>query len=195
MGLRAPLGHTRSPTNIMSFIQSIRASHLNRHGFIDVLVGITVFQAINITLIVLFGNLDVGPDEDPSITLLEIAFLMLLVAPLVENFLLVAVAALHEKLFNRSLLFVAAPLLLTTLHFTTPQELPFPTFIRVIELFGFFYIFLKQYDLHKLEIGKCKALLLSSVLHFAVNATVISVLCLFDFYIAAETIFSAQPGD
>ncbi|MEY3924494.1 MAG: hypothetical protein RI915_2141, partial [Pseudomonadota bacterium] len=34
-----------------------------------------------------------------------------------------------------------------------------------------------------------------SVLHFAVNATVISVLCLFDFYIAAETIFSAQPGD
>ena len=61
----------------MSFIQSIRASHLNRHGFIDVLVGITVFQAINITLIVLFGNLNVGPDEDPSITLLEIAFLML----------------------------------------------------------------------------------------------------------------------
>ena len=68
----------------MSFIQSFRASHLNRHGFIDVLVGITVFQAINITLIVLFGNLNVGPDEDPSITLLEIAFLMLLVAPLLE---------------------------------------------------------------------------------------------------------------
>ena len=107
MGLRAPLGHTRSPTNIMSFIQSIRASHLNRHGFIDVLVGITVFQAINITLIVLFGNLDVGPDEDPSITLLEIAFWMLLVAPLLENLLLIAVATLHEKLFNRSLLFVA----------------------------------------------------------------------------------------
>lgn len=179
----------------MSFIQSIRASHLNRHGFIDVLVGITVFQAINITLIVLFGNLDVGPDEDPSITLLEIAFLMLLASPLLENLLLIAAAALHEKLFNRSLLFVAAPLLLTALHFTTPQDLPFPTFIRVIELFGFFSIFLKQYDLHKLEIGKCKALLLTSVLHFAVNATVISVLCLFDFYIAAETIFSAQPGD
>jgi len=120
---------------------------------------------------------------------------MLLVAPLLENLLLIAAATLHEKLFNRSLLFVAAPLLLTALHFTTPQDLPFPTFIRVIELFGFFSIFLKQYDLHKLEIGKCKALLLTSVLHFAVNATVISVLCLFDFYIAAETIFSAQPGD
>ena len=179
----------------MNIIQSIRASHLNRHGFIDVLVGITVFQAINITLIVLFGNLDVGPDEDPSISLWEIAFLMLLVAPLVENFLLVAVATIHEKLFKRNLLFVAAPLLLTALHFTTPQDLPFPTFIRVIELFGFFYIFLKQYDLHKLEIGKSKALLLTSALHFSLNATVILVLCLFDFYIAAETIFSAQPGD
>jgi hypothetical protein len=120
---------------------------------------------------------------------------MLLVAPLLENLLLIAVAAIHEKLFKRPLLFVVAPLLLTALHFKTPQELPFPTFIRVIELFGFFYIFLKQYDLHKLEIGKCKALLLTSVLHFALNATVISVLCLFDFYIAAETIFSAQPGE
>jgi hypothetical protein len=191
MGLRAPLGHSRTPTNIMNFIQSIRASHLNRHGFVDVLVGITAFQAINITFIVLFGNLDNGPDEDPSISLLEIAFLMLLVAPLVENLLLVAVAAVHEKLFKRRMLFVVAPVLLTALHFRTPQHLPLPTFIRVFELFGFFYIFLKQYDLHKLEIGQCKALLLSSILHFSLNATVILVLCLFDLYIAAETIFSA----
>ena len=179
----------------MNFIQRIRASHLNRHGFIDVWVGITVFQAINVTLIVLFGNLDVGPKEDPSISLLEIAFLMVLIAPLVENLLLIAVAAVHEKLFNRKLLFVVAPLLLTALHFRTPQHLPFPTSIRVIELFGFFCIFLKQYDLHKLEIGKRKALLLSSVLHFSLNATVILVLCLFDWYIAAETIFSAQLGE
>ena len=179
----------------MSFIQRIRASRLNRYGFIDVLVGITVFQAINIMLIVLFGNLDAGPDEDLAISLWEIAFLMLLVAPLVENLLLIALAAIHEKLFKRKLLFVVAPLLLTALHFQSPEPLPFPTSIRAIELFGFFYIFLKQYDLHKVEIGKCKALLLSSVLHFALNATVISVLCLFDFYIAAETIFSAQPGD
>ena len=165
----------------MSFVQRIRTSHLNRHGFIDVLVGITAFQVINITLIVMFCNLAVGPDENPSISLLEIAFLMLLVAPLVENLFLVTVATLHEKLFNRSLLFVVAPLLLTALHFTTPQDLPFPTFIRVIELFGFFYIFLKQYDLHKLEIGKSKALLLTSALHFSLNATVILILSLFDF--------------
>jgi hypothetical protein len=94
--------------------------------------------------------------------------------------LLIAIAALHEKLFKRKLLFVVAPLLLTALHFRTPQHLPFPTSIRVIELFGFFYIFLKQYDLHKLEIGKRKALLLTSVLHFSLNGTVILVLCLFD---------------
>ena len=179
----------------MSFIQRIRASHLNRHGFIDVLVGISVFQAINITLIVLFCNLEVGPDEDGPHSMMEVAFLMLLFAPLFENFLLIVVAALHEKIFNRTLLFVVAPLFLTALHFTTPQDLPFPTSIRVIELFGFFYIFLKQYDLHKLEIGKRKAFLLSSVLHFSLNATVILVMCLFDLYIDAETIFSAQPGE
>ena len=179
----------------MNFIQTIRSSHLNRHGFIDVLVGITVFQAINITLIGLFGNLDVGPDEDPSITMWEIAFLMLLVAPLVENLLLIALAAIHEKLFKRKLLFVVAPLVLTALHFQSPEPLPFPTSIRAIELFGFFYIFLKQYDLHKLEIGKFKALLLTSVLHFSLNATVILVLSLFDFYIAAETIFSVLLGE
>jgi len=158
----------------MNFIQRIRASHLNRHGFVDVWVGITVFQALNVTLIVLFGNLEVGPQEEPAISLLEIAFLMLLIAPLAENLLLIAIAALHEKLF------VVAPLLLTALHFRTPQHLPFPTSIRIIELFGFFYIFLKQYDLHKLEIGKRKALLLTSVLHFSLNGTVILVLCLFD---------------
>jgi hypothetical protein len=113
----------------------------------------------------------------------------------VENLLLIAVAAIHEKLFNRTLLFVVAPLLMTALHFRTPQPFPFPTYIRVIELFGFFYIFLKQYDLHKLEIGKFKALLLTSVLHFSLNATVIFVMCLFDFYIDAKTIFLAQPGE
>jgi hypothetical protein len=84
---------------------------------------------------------------------------------------------------------------MTALHFTSHQELPFPTVIRVIELFGFFYVYLKQYDLHKLEIGKSKAFLLSSILHFACNATVILALCLFDFLIDAETIFSAQPGE
>jgi hypothetical protein len=43
--------------------------------------------------------------------------------------------------------------------------------------------------------GKGKAYLLSCILHFSVNATVILVLSVFDFLIAAETIFSAQPGE
>ena len=179
----------------MNFIQSIRASHLNRHGFIDVLVGLNVFQAINITLIVLLCNLDTLPNEDAPLSLWELAFLMLLIAPLFENLILIGVAALHEKLFKRKLLFVVAPLFLTALHFRTPQELPIPTAIRVLELFGFFYFFFKQYDAHKLEMGKSKAFLLSSILHFSVNATVILVMSLFDWYIDAETIFSAQPGD
>jgi hypothetical protein len=178
----------------MSLIQRVRASQLNRHGFIDALLGITLFQAINITLIALLCNLEVGPDEEDPLSMMEVAFWMLLVAPLFENLLLISVAAIHERLFKRKLLLVVAPLLMVPLHFTTPQNLPFPTTIRVIELFGFFYVFLKQYDLHKLEIGKSKALLLSSVLHFSANATVLLVLSAFDLLIDAETIFSAQPG-
>ena len=74
----------------MNFIQRIRASHLNRHGFLDVLVGITVFQAINVIFMILFGNLELGPDEEPDISMWEIAFLMLLVAPLVVPELAIA---------------------------------------------------------------------------------------------------------
>jgi hypothetical protein len=179
----------------MNFIQSIRATPLNRHGFIDVLVGINLIQAIHITLIALLFNLDAGPDDEETMPLMAIAILMLLAAPLFENFLLVVLAAIHEKLFNRRLLFVVVPFIMVSLHFTTPQNLPFPIFIRFIALFFFFYFFLKQYDLHKLEMGKGKAYLLSCILHFSVNATVIVVLSVFDFLIAAETIFSAQPGE
>jgi len=179
----------------MNYIQKIRASHVNRHGFIDALVGIVVFQAINVALIAIFGNLDQEPEGEAQHSLAKIAFYMLIFAPLFENLFMIGAAAIHEKLLGRRFLFVATPLLMTALHFTTPHELPFPTTIRAIEIFGFFYVYLKQYDLHKLEIGKPKALLLSSVLHFACNATVILVLCFFDFLIDAETIFSAQPGE
>ena len=178
----------------MSFIQSIRALPLNRHGFIDVLVGINLIQAIHITLIAVLCNLDAGPDDETK-SLMSIAVFMMLVAPLIENFIMIVAAAIHEKLFNRCLLFVVAPLFMALLHFTTPHDLPVPIFIRLIALFFFFYFFLKQYDLHKLEMGKAKAYLLSCVLHFSVNATVILVLSVFDFLIAAETIFSAQPGE
>jgi hypothetical protein len=179
----------------MSFIQSIRALPLNRHGFIDVLVGINLIQAIHITLIAVLCNLDAGPDDEETKSLVSIAVFMMLVAPLIENFIMIVAAAIHEKLFNRRLLFVVAPLFMALLHFTTPHDLPVPIFIRLIALFFFFYFFLKQYDLHKLEMGKGKAYLLSCIIHSSVNATVILVLSAFDFYIAAETIFSAQPGE
>ncbi len=175
----------------MKFIQKIRASQCNRHGFIDALVGVIVFQTLNVTLIILLGNLDKAPVDEMPISEGKLLFYMLLMAPLFENLLMIGAAAIHEKLFNRKFLFVVTPVLMTALHFTTTQELPFPTAIRVIELFGFFYVYLKQYDLHKLEIGKSRALILSSILHFACNATVILVLYIFDFLIDAETIFSA----
>lgn len=179
----------------MNLIQKIRASHLNRHGFIDVLVGVVVFQIINISLIVLFCNLDDGPSDDDSRSIWMISFFMLVFAPIFENLLMIGIAAVHEKIFHRNFLFVVSPLLMAALHFRTPQNLPFPSVIRLSELFLFFYIFLKQYDLHKVEIGKRKAFLLSSALHFASNATVLIVLCLFEFVIDAETTFSAQPGE
>jgi hypothetical protein len=64
-----------------------------------------------------------------------------------------------------------------------------------LTLYTYFYIFLKQYDLHKLELGKHKSLLLSSVIHAAINASTLIVATIFEPDIAAETIFSAQPGE
>ena len=81
----------------MNFIQKIRASYLNRHGFIDVLVGVVVFQIINISLVVLFCNLDEGPSDDDSRSIWVITFFMLVFAPLFENLLLIGFAAVHEN--------------------------------------------------------------------------------------------------
>jgi hypothetical protein len=195
MDFRTAFGHSRTTTNIMNIVQKIRASHLNRHGFIDVLVGVVLLQALKVSLIAFFCNLNEGPGEDNSRSIWVISFFMLIFAPLLENLLLIGFAAVHEKLFNRNLLFLVSPFLMAALHFRTPQNLPFPSFIRLTELYFFFYIFLKQYDLHKLEMGKRKAFLLSSALHFASNATVLFVLCLIEFFIDAETNFSAQPGE
>jgi nicotinamide riboside transporter PnuC len=109
MGLRAPLGHSRTPTNIMNFIQSIRASHLNRHGFIDVLVSAIVLQAIYIALIFSFSSPENDPIDTRTISVGHIVFSALIIAPYFENLLLIGLASLHEKLFNRTGLFVLAP--------------------------------------------------------------------------------------
>ncbi len=179
----------------MNFIQRLQTSHLNRHGFIDVLVGVVVLKAIYVALILFFCNLNDVPDDKGPSSLWLLVFVMLLIAPLFENLLMIAIAAVHEKLFKRTLLFVVTPLVMAAHHFRTPQHLPFPSAVRFTELFFIFYVFLKQYDLHKLEIGKGKALLLSGALHFASNATGFLILYFVDLYIDAETIFSAQPGE
>ncbi len=179
----------------MNLIQKIRASHLNRHGFIDVTVGLVAFQAVHTTRVVLFGQLENEPHGETLPSMGKIIFLALVMAPYFENLLLIGLAGLHEKLFKRTGLFVLAPLLLTALHFLTPKEFPFPVFIRVLTLYASFYLFLKQYDLHKNEVGKHKALLMTSSIHFAMNATSILIVYLSDSYFAAETIFSAQPGE
>jgi len=179
----------------MNFIQRIRALHLNRHGFIDVLVSAIVLQAIYTALIISFSSAENDSSATHTISVGRIVFSALIIAPYFENLLLIGLAALHEKMFNRTGLFVLAPLLLTALHFIKPRDLPYPFFLRVLSLFCYFYIFLKQYDSHKLEMGKHKALLLSSAIHSAINASALLVSFLLDPDIDAETIFSAQPGE
>jgi hypothetical protein len=179
----------------MNIVQKIRASRLNRHGFIDVLTGVVAFQLIYITLLSNLSSSDVNTSgiTPPSISF--ILFTGLIIAPLFENLLLIGVAAVHEKLLHRTGLFIVAPLLLTLIHFINVRHIQYPVVLRVLSLFFFFYLFLKQYDLHKLEIGKFKALLLSSVIHFAVNASGMLIVYLLEPDIDAETIFSAQPGE
>jgi hypothetical protein len=107
----------------MNFIQRLQTSHLHRHGFIDVLVGVVVLKAIYVALILFFCNLnDVSDDKGPS-SLWLLVFVMLLIAPLFENLLMIAIAAAHEKLFKRTLLFVVTPRLARVL----PPDYALPT--------------------------------------------------------------------
>jgi hypothetical protein len=179
----------------MNFLQKIRASHLNRHHYLDLFIGIVVFQFINVALIISFGSPENVPSTDSATPLMLFVVMAVFFAPYVENLLMIGFASLYEKLLGRTGLFIAIPLLMALLHFRSPQHLPFPIAIRLLELFGFFYIFLKQYDLHKPELGWHRALLLSSTLHFACNASGVLALYCVDMYIDAETIFSAQPGE
>ena len=179
----------------MNIIQRVRASHLNRHGFVDALVGVTLFQIVYTTLLMTLSELRNMPDDPGHISVPGIVLTGLFVAPYVENLLLIGIAAIHEKLFKRRGLFVFAPLVLTLLHFYAPREFTAPFVLRFLTLYFFFYVFLKQYDLHKVEIGKHKALLLTSVIHFSLNVSAMIVVSAIELYIAAETIFSASPGE
>ena len=179
----------------MNIFQTIRAHHLNRHHYVDLLIGIVVFQFVNVALIMFCGNPQDVPSDEETRPFIWFVLMALVFAPYFENLIMIAIAALHEKLFGRTGLFIVTPLIMVAFHFTKIQPLPFPMVLRILELFGFFYIYLKQYDLHKQELGKHRALLLSSSLHFATNASGLLALYLADMYIDAETIFSAQPGE
>jgi len=200
MDLRAAIGHSRTAANFMNFIQKIRASHLNRHGFIDVTVGAVFSQIILSVWVVHFSNFDPTPTFEGATAaeLRKVYFFMfsaLVLAPYFENLLLVWLSALHEKLFKRRMLFVISPAILTALHFTPSQPLDMPAPLRFVTVFALFFIFLKQYDLHKLEMGLHKALLLTSAIHFLANAAGILTQLAFESNIDAGTIFSAQPGE
>ena len=179
----------------MNIFQTIRAHHLNRHHYVDLLGGIVVFQFVKVALIMFCGNPESTPNDDSARPFIWFVLMALFIAPLFENLWMIALAALHQKLWGPTGLFIVTPLLMAAFHFTNPQHLPFPLVLRAAELFGFFYVYLKQYNLHKQELGKYKAFLLSSSLHFATNATGLLALYLADMYIDAETIFSAQPGE
>jgi hypothetical protein len=195
MDFRAAPGHSCQTANIMNFIQRIRASHLNQHGFMDVLVGIVLFEVAYVYVITSFFSTTIDPSKAPTVSLNFVIFTGLLVAPFVENLLLIGIAALHEKIFKRTGLFVIAPLLLTSLHFFNFKGLSYPIYFRVLSLFLLFFVYLKQYDLHKSEMGIFKALLLSSVIHFAVNLSGILTVVFIEPDFDAETIFSAQQGE
>lgn len=179
----------------MNIVQRVRASHLNRHGFVDTLVGVTLFQIVYTTLLMTLSELRNMPDDPGYISVPGIVLTGLFVAPYVENLLLIGIAAVHEKLFKRRGLFVFAPLVLTLLHFYAPREFTAPFVLRFLTLYFFFFVFLKQYDLHKVEIGKHKALLLTSAIHFSLNVSAMIVVFVIEICIAAETIFSASPGE
>ena len=79
----------------MNFIQRIRASHLNRHGFIDVLLGIVIFEVVYVYVITSFFSTAIDPSKAPTVSLNFFIFTVFLFAPFVENLLLIFISALH----------------------------------------------------------------------------------------------------
>ena len=81
MGLRATTGHSRKAIQHMNMIQKIRDSHLNRHGYIDVLIGVVVFQVFNFAMVLIFGNPENVKEEEYNIPLGKLLVMALLLAP------------------------------------------------------------------------------------------------------------------
>ena len=171
-------------------------SHINRHGFLDAILLVVLMQIL-VTLGVCFFYDTLNPDqvyvstEEKEQYAQLFLITSLLVAPWLENILMLLIAEIHELNFQRKGLFIVTPLIFALLHIIPSTLFPANMYMRFVTSYIGFYIFLKQYDLHKLEIGRPKALMLSSFIHFISNLTGYITAFIYLLLFDAESIFSA----
>ncbi len=171
-------------------------SRINRHGFLDAILFVVLMQIL-VTLGVCFFYDKLNPDqvyvstEEKEQYAQLFLITSLLVAPLLENILMLLIAEIHELNFQRNGLFIVTPLIFALLHVIPSTLFPANMYMRFVTSYIGFYIFLKQYDLHKLEIGRPKALMLSSFIHFISNLTGYTTAFIYLLLFDAESIFSA----
>lgn len=171
-------------------------SHINRHGFLDATLFLVLMQIlVNLGLCFFYVTLNpdqsfVSTEENERYARLFI-FISLLVAPWLENILMLLIAEIHELNFQRKGLFIITPLIFGLLHVIPLTFFPTNMYLRFVASYIGFLIFLKQYDLHKLEIGRPKALMLSSLIHFISNLTGYTTVFIYLLIFDAESIFSA----
>lgn len=170
--------------------------HFNRHGVIDATLCLVLMQIL-VTLGFCFFNatLNLGHEfvsaEENERYAGFFILSSLLVAPWLENFLMLLIAEIHELNFQRKGLFIVTPLIFGLLHVIPLEFFPTNPYIRFVTSAIGFFVFLKQYDLHKLEIGRPKALMLSSLIHFISNLTIYTTVIIYLLIFDAESIFSA----
>ncbi len=171
-------------------------SRINRHGFLDAILFVVLMQIL-VTLGVCFFYDKLNPDqvyvstEEKEQYAQLFLITSLLVAPWLENILMLLIAEIHELNFQRKGLFIVTPLIFALLHIIPSTLFPANMYMRFVTSYIGFYIFLKQYDLHKLEIGRPKALMLSSFIHFISNLTGYITAFIYLLLFDAESINSA----
>lgn len=173
-----------------------RNSHFNRHGLVEATLLLVLMQILT-NLGSAYFNLTLHPEKFIESTEADEQFGMfilvasLFVAPWLENIVMLLLAEIHELNFQRTGLFIVTPLIFALLHVFPGTHVRINIYVKFVTTYIAFYIFLKQYDLHKLEIGRPKALLLSSVIHFLANLAGHITIFVYAFCIDAESIFSA----
>lgn len=173
-----------------------RGSHFNRHGLIEAALFLVLMQILT-NLGSAYFNLTLHPEKFIESTPADEQFGMfiviasLLVAPWLENIIMLILAEIHELNFQRKGLFIVTPLIFALLHVFPDTHVRINIYVKFVTSYIAFYIFLKQYDLYKLEIGRPKALMLSSALHLLANLSGHLTILIYAFFIDAESIYSA----